>query len=142
MNNEDILKYVDHTVLGADAKWEDIKIACDEAIEYGTASVCIPPCYVKMAREYAGDGLKICTVIGFPNGYTTLLTKAFETLDVVEDGTDEIDMVINISYLKDRKFDDVLAEIIAVRSVCEDKILKVIIETCLLSDEEKLKRCE
>lgn len=142
MNNEDILKYVDHTVLGADAKWEDMKTACDEAIEYGTASVCIPPCYVKMAREYAGDELKICTVIGFPNGYTTLLTKAFETLDVVEDGADEIDMVINISYLKDRKFDDVLAEIIAVRSVCEDKILKVIIETCLLSDEEKLKMCE
>lgn len=142
MNNEDILKYVDHTVLGVDAKWEDIKSACNEALEYGVASICIPPCYVKQAREYAGNDLKICTVVGFPNGYTTSLAKAFETLDTIEDGADEIDMVINISYLKNRRFDDILAEIIAVRRVSEGKILKVIIETCLLTDEEKIKMCE
>lgn len=142
MRSENILKYVDHTVLNVDTKWEDIKLACDEAIKYGTASVCIPPSYVKSAREYAGDRLKICTVIGFPNGYATPLTKTFEALDVIEDGADEIDMVINISYLKDKKYDDILTEILAVRGVSEGKILKVIIETCLLTDDEKLKMCE
>lgn len=134
-----ILSIVDHTLLGQTATWEEIKVLIDDAIEAGTASVCIPAAYVKKAKEYAGDRMPICTVIGFPNGYSTKETKVFETKDAIEKGADEIDMVININELKNKNYDYVLDEIIAIKEACGDKILKVIIETSLLSDEEKIK---
>lgn len=142
MELKDILSKVDHTLLSPSAKWEDIKQICDDGVKYGTASVCIPASYVGAAKKYVNGGVKICTVIGFPNGYSTTATKCFETADAVKNGADEIDMVINIGWLKDKKYDDILSEIKAVKAACGGKILKVIIETCLLTDEEKIKMCE
>ena len=142
MDINTILSSLDHTLLSVDATWDEIKTVCDDAIKYKTASVCIPPSYVKEAAEYINGAVKLCTVIGFPNGYSTTETKVFETRDAVENGADEIDMVINLGWLKCKKFDDILAEIKAVRAACEGKILKVIIETCLLSEQEKIKMCE
>jgi deoxyribose-phosphate aldolase len=142
MNKEEILKYVDHTLLAQTATWAEIKEICDDAIKYGTASVCIPPSYVKQASEYVNGKMAICTVIGFPNGNMTTATKEFETKDALLNGADEIDMVINIGWLKDKKYDDIEREIRALKAACGDKILKVIIETCLLTDEEKIKMCE
>ena len=138
----DILKTVDHTLLSQTAVFSDIKKLCDEAIEYKTASVCIPPSYVKQAKCYAKDNLKICTVVGFPNGYNTTNTKILETNEALENGADEIDMVINIGWLKDKEFSKLGEEIGKLKSVCKDKILKVIIETCLLSLEEKIAMCK
>lgn len=139
---KDILKTVDHTLLAQDATWDQIKVICDDAIEYGTASVCIPPSFVKQAKDYMGDKMAVCTVIGFPNGYMTTATKEFETKDAISNGADEIDMVINIGWVKEKKYDLVLEEIKCLKAACGDKILKVIIETCLLTDEEKVKMCE
>ncbi len=133
---------VDHTLLKQDATWAEIKAICDDGIKYSTASVCIPASYVKQAAEYVSGKVPICTVIGFPNGYSTTAAKVFETQDAISNGADEIDMVINIGWLKDKKYDDILAETKAVKSACGEKILKVIIETCLLTDEEKIKMCE
>lgn len=141
MDYKEILSKVDHTLLAQGATWEQIKALCDDAIHYQTASVCIPASYVKQAKQYVGDKLKICTVIGFPNGYSTTVTKMFETVDAVRNGADEIDMVINIGWVKDGKYGDVLDEIKAVKAACGDKLLKVIIETCLLTDEEKIEMC-
>ncbi len=142
MDIKEILSKVDHTLLSPAATWNEIKAVCDDGMIYGTASVCIPASYVGEAKAYVGDKLKICTVIGFPNGYSTTAVKCFETKNAIENGADEIDMVINIGWLKDKRHDDILAEIRAVKAVCGDKILKVIIETCLLSDDEKIKMCE
>lgn len=142
MDKNEILKKVDHTNLSQTAKWEDIKKICDDGIKFNVASVCIPPCYVEETKKYVGDKLKICTVIGFPNGYNTTAVKVYETLEAIEKGADEIDMVINIAYLKDKKYDYIENEIKAIKNVCGDKVLKVIIETCLLTDEEKIKMCE
>ena len=142
MEIKDILKKVDHTVLGQTSTWSDIKALCDDGIKYSCASVCIPPSYVKQAKEYVGESLKICTVIGFPNGYNTTAVKCFETEEAVKNGADEIDMVINIGMLRDKRFDDVLEEIKAVKKACNGKLLKVIIETCLLTEDEKVKMCE
>ena len=142
MDIKEILSKVDHTVLGQASTWEDIKTLCDDGIKYGCASVCIPPSFVKKAKEYVGNNLKICTVIGFPNGYNTTAVKAFEATEAVKDGADEIDMVINIGMLKEKKYDAVLNEINAVKKACDGRLLKVIIETCLLTEEEKIKMCE
>lgn len=142
MDKNEILKYVDHTLLKQDATWEDIKLICDDGIKYNVASVCIPASYVKMAKEYVGDKLKICTVVGFPNGYSTTNAKAFEAKDAVKNGADEIDMVINIGMLKDKKYDQILEEINQIKEACGGKILKVIVETCLLTETEKIKMCE
>lgn len=137
-----ILSKCDHTLLLQSATWNDIKAICDDGIKYATASVCIPPSFVKEAKEYVGDKLQICTVIGFPNGYNTTAVKVFETSDAIANGADEIDMVINIGDLKAKKYDAILEEIKAIKAACKDKILKVIIETCLLTDEEKIKMCQ
>ena len=142
MDLQTVLSTVDHTLLAPAATWEEIRALCDDGIRFGTASVCIPASYVKQAKEYVGDRLAICTVIGFPTGYSTTAVKCFETADAVANGADEIDMVINIGWLKDGRYDDVLAEIRAVKEACGGKLLKVIIETCLLTDEEKIKMCE
>ncbi len=142
MDNKDILKMVDHTLLLQTATWDEIKQICDDAMRYNTASVCIPPCYVKQANEYMGDRMTVCTVIGFPNGNCTTATKVFETKDAIANGAAEIDMVINIGQLKAGNYDYVLNEIKEIKAACGDKILKVIIETCLLSQEEKIKMCE
>ena len=142
MDINEILSRVDHTLLTQGATWDEIKAICDDGMRYKTASVCIPASYVKAAKEYVGDGLKICTVIGFPNGYSTTKTKCFETDDAIKNGADEIDMVINIGWLKDKRYDDILNEIKQIKSVCGERVLKVIIETCLLTDEEKKKMCE
>ena len=142
MDINEILSRVDHTLLSQGATWDEIKAICDDGMKYKTASVCIPASYVKAAKEYVGDGLKICTVIGFPNGYSTTETKCFETDDAIKNGADEIDMVINIGWLKDKRYDDILNEIKAIKSVCGERVLKVIIETCLLTDDEKKKMCE
>lgn len=142
MNQKDILAMVDHTLLLQTATWEDIKNICDDGVNYKTASVCIPACYVKPAKEYVGDKCRVCTVIGFPNGNYTTATKVFETKDALENGADEIDMVINIGMLKAKEYDYVLNEIKAIKEACGEKVLKVIIETCLLTDEEKIKMCE
>lgn len=142
MDKKEILKYVDHTLLKVDATWEDIKVILDDGMKYNTASVCIPASFVKRAKEYVSDSLKICTVIGFPNGYSTTKVKVFETEDAVKNGADEIDMVINIGDLKDKKYNEILDEINEIKTACNGKLLKVIIETCLLSDEEKIKMCE
>ena len=139
MEIKDILSKVDHTLLAQSATWSEIKAICDDGMKYETASVCIPASFVKQAKEYVGDKLAICTVIGFPNGYSTTATKVFETADAISNGADEIDMVINIGWLKDKKYDDILAEINAIKDACSGKILKVIIETCLLTDDEKVK---
>ena len=142
MDMKEILKHVDHTLLRQGATWEEIKQICDDAMKYETASVCIAPSYVKQAAEYMGDKMAVCTVIGFPNGYMTTKAKEFETKDALENGASEIDMVINIGWLKDKKYDLIENEIRALKAVCKDKILKVIIETCFLTDEEKIKMCE
>ena len=142
MNIKEILNKVDHTLLSQTATWQEIKAICDDGIKYETASVCIPASFVKQAKEYVGEKLAICTVIGFPNGYSTTATKIFETADTIKNGADEIDMVINVGWLKDKKYDDILNEINAIKDACNGKILKVIIETCLLTDEEKIKMCE
>ena len=142
MEQKDILSIVDHTLLLQNATWEEIKAICDDGIKYETASVCIPTCYVKQAKEYMGDKCKVCTVIGFPNGNYTTATKVFETKDALENGADEIDMVINIGMLKAGEYEYVLNEIKAIKEACGNHILKVIIETCLLTDEEKIKMCE
>ena len=139
---EEILAACDHTLLLQTSTWEEIRGICDDAITYHTASVCIPPCYVAQAAEYLAGRIPVCTVIGFPNGNTTTACKVFETRDAIENGADEIDMVINIGMLKAGNDAYVLDEIRAVRAACEGKILKVIIEACLLSDEEKIKMCE
>ncbi len=141
MDIKTILSHCDHTLLAVDATWEQIKEICDDGIKYSTASVCIPASYVKQAKEYVGDKLKICTVIGFPNGYSTTAVKVFETADAVANGADEIDMVINVGNVKDKKYADVLNEIKEVKKACNGKILKVIIETCLLTDDEKKEMC-
>ena len=142
MEQKDVLAIVDHTLLLQTATWEEIKAICDDGMKYETASVCIPTCYVKQAKEYMGDKCKVCTVIGFPNGNYTTATKVFETKDALENGADEIDMVINVGMLKAKEYDYVLNEIKAIKEACGDHILKVIIETCLLTDEEKIKMCE
>ncbi len=142
MNIEEILSKVDHTLLSPTATWEEIKNICDEGVRYQVASVCIPPCFVKDSKNYVGDKLKICTVIGFPNGYNTTDAKLFEAKNAIDNGADEIDMVINIGKLKDKKFDYIESEINRLKRVCKDKILKVIIETCLLTDEEKITMCD
>ncbi len=142
MDIKEILSKVDHTLLSQSATWDEIKQICDDGIKYGTASVCIPASYVKMAKEYVGNFLPICTVIGFPNGYSTTAAKCFEASNAVDNGADEIDMVINIGWLKDKKYDLLLSEINSVKDACKGKLLKVIIETCLLTDEEKIKMCK
>lgn len=141
MKNEEILKHVDHTLLTQTATWNEIRQICDDGIRYQTASVCIPPSYVKQAKEYVKDNVAICTVIGFPNGYMTTAAKEFETKDALRNGADEIDMVINIGWVKDGKFDRVEEEIRVLKRACGNRILKVIIETCLLTDEEKVTLC-
>lgn len=135
---KEILSKTDHTLLSQTASWEDIKAICDDGIKYGTASVCIPPSFVKKAAKYAEGRVKICTVIGFPNGYNTTAVKVFETEDAVANGADEIDMVINVGMVKEKKYGEVLCEINAVKKACKGKLLKVIIETCLLTEEEKI----
>ena len=142
INEKEILSKCDHTLLGQTATWEQIKKICDEGMEYETASVCIPPSFVKQAKEYVGEKLAICTVIGFPNGYNTTAVKVFETQDALTNGADEIDMVINIGKLREGLYEEVCEEIRAIKQACGDKILKVIIETCLLTEEEKVKMCQ
>lgn len=142
MNINDILSKVDHTLLSQTATFDEIKTICDDAIKYGVASVCIAPTHVRRAKEYVGDEMRICTVIGFPNGYNTTEAKVFETIDAIKNGADEIDMVINLGWVKAQKFDLVLEEIKKIKAACGKRILKVIIETCLLTDDEKIKMCE
>ena len=142
MELNEILSKVDHTLLAQTATWEEIRAICDDGMKYHTASVCIPASYVKQAAEYVDGKLAICTVIGFPNGYSTTASKCFEATDAVHNGAEEVDMVINIGWVKDQRWDDLLEEIKAVRQHCEGRLLKVIIETCLLTDEEKIKMCE
>ena len=142
MDVKEILKHVDHTLLTQTATWAEIKQICDDAITYGTASVCIPPAYVKQVKEYVQDKMAVCTVIGFPNGYMTTAAKEFETRDALTNGADEIDMVINIGFLKDKRYEEIEEEIRQVHAACEGRILKVIIETCLLTEKEKIKMCE
>ena len=142
MKKEKIIRAIDHTLLKQDAKWDQIRDLCMEGMENGTASVCIPPSFVRQAAEFVEGKLPICTVIGFPNGYQTTAVKVFETAQAVGDGADEIDMVINIGWAKEKKFDDILVEINAVKDACEGKLLKVIIETCLLTEEEKIALCD
>lgn len=142
MDKKAILGKVDHTLLAQSATWADIKQILDDGIKYGTASACIPAAYVKQAAEYVQGKLPICTVIGFPNGYSTTAVKVFEATDAVANGASEIDMVINIGFLKDGRYDEVEAEIRRIHEACRGRILKVIIETCLLTDEEKIKACE
>ena len=141
MELKDILAKCDHTLLAQTATWEEIRALCDDGMKYGTASVCIPQSFVKQAKDYVGDKLAICTVIGFPNGYATTEAKCFMAADAVKNGAEEVDMVINIGWVKDKKYDDVLAEIRAIKAACNGKLLKVIIETCLLTDEEKIELC-
>lgn len=142
MDVKNILSRCDHTLLAQAATWAEMQQICDDGISYGTASVCIPPSYVKRAKEYVGDRLKICTVIGFPNGYNTTAVKVFETKDAIANGADEIDMVINIGKLRDKLDDEVCDEIRQIKAACGDKILKVIIETCLLTEDEKVRACK
>ena len=142
MDTKELLAKVDHTLLSQGATWAQIQAICDDGIRYGCASVCIPASYVKAAKDYVGDRLPICTVIGFPNGYSTTAAKCFEAEDAVKNGADEVDMVINIGWAKDGRWEDLLREIRAVKAACGGKLLKVIIETCLLTDEEKIRLCE
>ena len=142
METKEILKHVDHTLLLQGSTWDEIKPIGDDAMEYKTASVCIPPCYVRQAAEYMGEKVAVCTVIGFPNGNTTTAAKIFETKDALSNGASEIDMVINIGWLKDKKYDLIEEEIKSLKDVCGEKILKVIIETCFLTNDEKIKMCE
>ena len=142
MEIKEILSKCDHTLLLQGSTWSEIQAICDDGIKFSCASVCIPASFVKRAKDYVGEKLAICTVIGFPNGYSTTAVKVYETADAIKNGADEIDMVINIGDLKDKRYDEILAEINAIKAACNGKILKVIIETCLLSDEEKIKMCE
>lgn len=142
MDNKSIFNKVDHTLLSQTSTWDEIKQICDDAIAYQVASICIPPSFVKEVKEYVSNKMKVCTVIGFPNGYNTRKTKVYETNDAIENGADEIDMVINIGHLKDKKYDLILNEIKEIKAICGNKILKVIIETCLLNEDEKIKMCE
>ena len=137
-----ILAAVDHTLLAQDAVWEQIKTLCDDGLRCHTASVCIPPSFVRQAKDYVGDRLAVCTVIGFPNGYSPPAVKCFETEDAVQNGADEIDMVINLGWVKEQNWDALLAEIRAVKAACRGKLLKVIVEACLLTEEEKIRMCE
>ena len=139
---QDILSRVDHTLLAQGATWKEIKAICDDGIKYGCASVCIPASYVKQAAEYVAGRIAVCTVIGFPNGYDTTAAKCFEATDAVRNGADEVDMVINIGWAKEQKWDAITEEIAAVKAACGGKLLKVIIETCLLTDEEKIALCK
>lgn len=141
MDVKDILSKCDHTLLAQTAGWAEIKKICDDGLKYHTASVCIPPCYVRQAKQYVGDKLAICTVIGFPNGYNTTATKVYETRDAVDAGADEIDMVINVGALKAGEDAYVLSEIKAIKEACRGKLLKVIVETCYLTEEEKVRVC-
>ena len=142
INKNEILSKVDHTFLKQTATWNDIRELCDDAIRYNTASVCIPPSFVKKAKEYVNEKMKVCTVIGFPNGYNTTDVKVFETSNAIQNGADEIDMVINIGMPTEKEYDAILNEINEIKKACGDKILKVIIETCLLTEEEKIKMCD
>lgn len=142
MEQKKVLGIVDHTLLGVASTWEEIKVILDDAMKYETASACIPASYVKEAAEYVNGKLPICTVIGFPNGYSTTATKVFETQDAIANGAEEIDMVINVGALKDKRYQDIENEIRAIHEACNGKTLKVIIETCLLTEEEKIKMCE
>ena len=142
MELKEILAKCDHTLLAQTATWEQIKSICDDGMHYQTASVCIPASFVKQAKEYVGDRLAICTVIGFPNGYATTAAKCFMAGDAVDNGADEVDMVINIGWAKEGKWAEITAEIAAIKAACKGKILKVIIETCLLTDEEKIALCK
>lgn len=142
MNEKEILEMVDLTNLKQIATWEDIKALCDNAIKLNTASICIPEYFVGQAKEYVGDKMKVCTVVGFPNGYSYTQSKVLETRQAVENGADEIDMVININALKEGKYEYVLNEINEIKNACNGRLLKVIIETCLLTEEEKIKMCE
>lgn len=142
MDKKEVLSYVDHTLLGQTATWDDIREILDDGIKYGAASACIPASYVKQAAEYVQGKLPICTVIGFPNGYNTTVVKVFETKDAIRNGASEIDMVINIGQVKNGKYDEVENEIRQIHEACNGKILKVIVETCLLTEEEKIKMCE
>lgn len=141
MDKNEILSKVDHTLLSQTATWEEIKQICDDAVRFGVASVCIPPSYVRAVKEYLDDRMVVCTVIGFPNGYNSTAVKVFETKKAIEDGADEIDMVINIGWLKDKRYDLLTDEIKQIKTVCGSRILKVIIETCLLDEEEKVRMC-
>ena len=142
MDVKNILAHCDHTLLKQESTWAQIKEVCDDGLKYGCVSVCIPASFVKQAADYVGNELKICTVIGFPNGYSTTAVKVFETEDAIRNGADEIDMVINIGWVKDQRWDEVLAEIKAIKASCQGRILKVIVETCLLTEAEKIKLCE
>ena len=142
MDLKEILGRCDHTLLSQTASWEEIRAVCGDGMKYGCASVCIPASYVRQAADYTGGKLPVCTVIGFPNGYDTTAAKCFMAKDAAENGADEIDMVINLGWVKDRRWDDLLAEIRAVKAACGGRLLKVIIECCLLTDEEKVKLCE
>lgn len=142
MELQKILRAVDHTLLTQTATWEEIRVICDDAVHYGTASVCIPASYVERAKQYVGNKMAVCTVIGFPNGYSTTAVKAFEAEDAIKNGADEIDMVINLGWVKDGRYDRELEEIRKVREVCGNRILKVIVEACLLTREEKIRMCE
>ena len=142
MELKDILAKCDHTLLAQTATWEEIKAICDDGMKYHTASVCIPASFVKQAKDYVGEKLPICTVIGFPNGYDTTAAKCFMASDAVDNGADEVDMVINIGWAKEGKWEDITREIAAIKNACKGKLLKVIIETCLLTDEEKIALCK
>ncbi len=142
MNIKEMLHHVDHTLLAQTATWEQIKAIVDDGIKYETASVCIPPSFVRQAADYAQGRVRICTVIGFPNGYNSTAIKCFETSEALQNGADEIDMVINLGWVKEGLWNDVLREIASLKQICGDRVLKVIIETCLLSDEEKIRMCE
>ncbi len=141
MNHRALLSHVDHTLLSPTAAWEEIRRLCDEGVEYGCASVCIPPSYVRQAADYLRGRCRVCTVIGFPNGYSTTAVKVFEAEDAVKNGADEIDMVVNLGWVKDRRWDEVLRELKALRAATRGRVLKVIIETCVLTDEEKRALC-
>ena len=141
MDYSKILAKVDHTLLRQDSTWAEIRQICDDAVVYGCASVCIPASYVRAASEYLGDKMPVCTVIGFPNGYSTTAVKVFETRDAIENGAREIDMVINLGWVKDKRWDDLLAEIRAIKAACGALVLKVIVETCLLTEAEKVELC-
>ena len=142
MDLKEILSKCDHTLLSQTATWEEIRTVCDDGMKYHTASVCIPASFVKQAKDYVGDKLAICTVIGFPNGYDTTKAKCFMASDAVDNGADEVDMVINLGWVKEGNYDAVREEITAIKAACKGKLLKVIIETCLLSDEEKIAMCK
>ena len=142
MDRGEILAAVDHTLLRQDAAWEEIRQLCDDGIRFGCASVCIPPAFVSRARDYAAGRIPVCTVVGFPNGYATTAAKCFEAADAVRSGAAEIDMVINLGWVKDRRWEDLLSEIRGVKEACDGRILKVIVETCLLTQEEKLRLCD